>query len=117
MYMPADVPVEALLGTIAEGPLDWENDITENPLEGDTEIWRISNFTPDAHPIHLHLVNFQVLDRIPFDKEAFVEAEGKWIGGGKSRIRLIPLTLPRAIRCRRSRGKWAGRIPSSPIRT
>ncbi|MBF0372440.1 MAG: multicopper oxidase domain-containing protein, partial [Alphaproteobacteria bacterium] len=30
---------------------------------GDTEIWEIHNFTEDAHPIHLHLVEFQVLGR------------------------------------------------------
>jgi spore coat protein A len=29
----------------------------------DTEIWTVYNTTPDAHPIHLHLVAFQILDR------------------------------------------------------
>ena len=84
MFMPADIPVEAKLGTVADGPLDWENDITERPLEGDTEIWRITNLTADAHPIHLHLVNFQVLDRIPFDKEAYMEAVGQWVGSNRN---------------------------------
>jgi spore coat protein A len=31
---------------------------------GATEIWELKNNTPDSHPIHLHLVEFQVLDRI-----------------------------------------------------
>jgi spore coat protein A, manganese oxidase len=38
--------------------------ITELPLRGTTEIWEITNSTTDSHPIHLHLVLFQVLDRV-----------------------------------------------------
>ena len=37
--------------------------VTENPTVGNTEAWSIYNFTADAHPIHLHLVRFQVVDR------------------------------------------------------
>ncbi len=83
MDMQADIPVEAQLGTIADGALDWDEAITENPLVGDTEIWRITNLTADAHPIHLHLVHFQVLDRIPFDKEAFRAAQNEYLAKGR----------------------------------
>src|SRR5262252_8976676 len=41
--------------------------ITETPRAGTTEVWRIINTTGDAHPIHIHLVQFQILDRRPFD--------------------------------------------------
>lgn len=38
------------------------------PLKlGATEIWEFVNVTADVHPIHLHLVEFQILDRIPID--------------------------------------------------
>jgi len=37
--------------------------VTENPTVGDTEVWEIYNFTADAHPIHMHLVRFEVLGR------------------------------------------------------
>jgi spore coat protein A len=37
--------------------------VTENPTAGDTEQWEIYNFTEDAHPIHLHLVRFEVIER------------------------------------------------------
>jgi len=37
--------------------------VTENPRLGNTEQWEIYNFTPDAHPIHVHLVRFQVVGR------------------------------------------------------
>jgi spore coat protein A len=45
----------------------WSDPITETPKAGSIEIWRIINTTGDAHPIHVHLVQFQVLDRQAFD--------------------------------------------------
>jgi len=41
--------------------------VTENPAVGATEDWWIYNFTMDAHPIHLHLVRFNVVGRTLFD--------------------------------------------------
>jgi len=35
------------------------------------EIWRLINTTEDAHPIHMHLVQFQILDRQPFDTSQY----------------------------------------------
>jgi FtsP/CotA-like multicopper oxidase with cupredoxin domain len=40
---------------------------SELPKEGDTEVWEIVNITADAHPIHLHLVQFQILNRQALD--------------------------------------------------
>jgi spore coat protein A len=48
---------------LALGPLPWDAPATEVIQLGATEVWRIANFTADAHPIHLHLVQFQVLAR------------------------------------------------------
>jgi len=44
----------------------WMDPVTENPFLGSTEIWSIVNGTEDSHPIHLHMVRFQVLDRQNF---------------------------------------------------
>lgn len=44
----------------------WMDPVTENPALGSTEIWSLINGTDDSHPIHLHLVRFQVLDRRNF---------------------------------------------------
>jgi spore coat protein A len=44
----------------------WKMPITENPVLGSTEIWSLINPTNDSHPIHLHLVRFQILDRQPY---------------------------------------------------
>jgi FtsP/CotA-like multicopper oxidase with cupredoxin domain len=46
--------------------LGW-NYLSELPQEGETEIWEIVNLTADAHPIHLHLVQFQLMNRQDFD--------------------------------------------------
>ena len=78
-----DYPIAALLGTGADGPLTWGDDITETPTEGDTETWRIINLTVDSHPVHLHLVMFQVIDRIPFDAEGYHAAQETYIANGK----------------------------------
>jgi spore coat protein A len=49
----------------------WDMPVTENPVLDSTEIWSFVNLAGDAHPIHLHLVRFQVLDRRPFDLFAY----------------------------------------------
>lgn len=81
VYLPDDIPVEAQLGTAKDGPLEWDSVTTEKPTMGDTEIWRLINLTADAHPIHLHLVMFRVLDRTPFDAEAYQAAQRSFLSG------------------------------------
>jgi len=44
----------------------WKMPVTEKPVLGSTEIWSLINPTNDSHPIHLHLVRFQILDRQPY---------------------------------------------------
>ena len=60
-------PRAAVLGIVDDMgypmPMMWHDPITENPGLNDTEIWEIYNFTADAHPIHLHEIMFQVLNR------------------------------------------------------
>jgi spore coat protein A len=65
-------PVEAVLGTVAGDPNVapsmwvkrlWADPITENPAVGATEIWEIYNATGDAHPMHIHEIVFEVVDR------------------------------------------------------
>ena len=46
-----------------EGSIAWHSPTTENPALNSTEEWEIWNVTGDAHPVHLHLVNFEILGR------------------------------------------------------
>jgi spore coat protein A, manganese oxidase len=50
----------------------WHEPTTEFPKLNSTEIWEFVNLTEDTHPMHLHLVRFQVLDRRPFDTEYYL---------------------------------------------
>ena len=47
---------------------------SELPREGDTELWEIVNMTADAHPIHTHLVTFQILNRQAFNVSNYGKA-------------------------------------------
>jgi spore coat protein A len=76
----ADAPAETRLGTVAGDPntgvgawtaLKWEDDVTENPSVGATEVWEFYNATADAHPIHIHEIVFEVVNR----QDIFVNEE------------------------------------------
>jgi spore coat protein A, manganese oxidase len=55
----------------------WDMPITENPKLDSVEIWNLINLTDDSHPIHLHLVRFQILDRRSFKVDDFYTEHGK----------------------------------------
>jgi spore coat protein A, manganese oxidase len=50
----------------------WDDPISEDPKAGTTEIWSFANTTGDVHPMHIHLVQFQVLNRQTFDVKTYV---------------------------------------------
>lgn len=55
----------------------WGAAISELPQVGSTEEWKVVNLTQDTHPIHLHLVQFQVVGRYKLlDPEAY---EKDWL--------------------------------------
>jgi spore coat protein A len=50
----------------------WGAPISENPILGTTEEWAIVNPASDAHPIHIHLVQFQLVKRQAFNATAYM---------------------------------------------
>jgi spore coat protein A, manganese oxidase len=59
-------PTEALLGRVVGGTAHedlWADQVTENPAIGATEVWEFHNTTGDAHPMHVHEVAFEVVNR------------------------------------------------------
>ncbi|HFC01170.1 MAG TPA: T9SS type A sorting domain-containing protein, partial [Phaeodactylibacter sp.] len=54
------------LGTAQQGQLGWVEPTTETPIIGETEVWEIYNNTEDAHPIHVHQIEFQLVNRQKF---------------------------------------------------
>jgi spore coat protein A, manganese oxidase len=66
--------------------LAYTDRVTESPAIGDVEVWEIANLTADVHPMHFHLVNVQVLARVPFTGYSFNAAgNGKPTGLGPER--------------------------------
>jgi Multicopper oxidase len=74
IYWPNTPPYVAakLAGTQMSGTMTWSNPTTENIALNDVEEWEIFNLSADAHPIHPHLVAFDVIERrrIVFDSAA-----------------------------------------------
>ena len=64
---PLEGPVEALLGNVGTDGIAverlWMEPVTENPAPGATELWEFYNITGDAHPMHVHEVVFEVVNR------------------------------------------------------
>jgi bilirubin oxidase len=92
-----DFPIAALLGTLdgAGNPvlMGWADPITENPALNAIEIWEMYNFTGDAHPIHIHEVQFQVVDRLPFGGPA--RPPEPWEAGFKDTVIAYPGEITR----------------------
>ncbi|RPI88977.1 MAG: bilirubin oxidase, partial [Chloroflexi bacterium] len=115
MSMVHDGPSEALLGTVdAHGmPMHnmWSDPVTENPEVGDTEIWEFYNFTADAHPMHVHEVVFEVVNReklelndegeveVPVELTGHVRQPEPWESGFKDTVIAYPGEVTR-IRAR-----------------
>ena len=74
-----DGPAEAMLGYVdaQEMPVHqmWSESVSENPMVGDTEVWEFYNFTADAHPMHVHEVTFEVVNRQALEVNADGETE------------------------------------------
>ena len=94
MSMVWDGPAAAMLGRVGPDgwpvmhedrmhPGDmWMDPVTENPTPGATEVWELYNFTADAHPMHIHEVYFEVVNRqaLVTTVEGETEAPARLVG-------------------------------------
>jgi bilirubin oxidase len=96
--LPHVGPRQLLLGTVdGHGKpvlMRWDDPVTENPALGATEIWEIHNFTADAHPIHIHEVHFEIVDRRKSGQKASLPPEA-WERGFKDTAIAYPGTVTR----------------------
>jgi FtsP/CotA-like multicopper oxidase with cupredoxin domain len=91
-------PVKALLGVVGEDgepiPLAWEDAVTETPALDATEVWEMHNHTEDAHPIHIHQVQFEVVNRESLETGAMRGPE-PWETGFKDTVIAFPDEITR----------------------
>ncbi len=99
-------PTMAMLGTVADDgtpqPLEWAAPVTERSVAGVPEVWEIHNHTMDAHPIHLHATQFQVLDRTAMPDPAgpadpVVRPAEPWESGRKDTVVAYPGEVTRLL--------------------
>jgi len=112
-----DNPIAGLLGQA-----HWNDPVTESPRANAIEMWRLINTTGDAHPIHIHLVRFQVVNRQPFDPDRYLST-GELVFTGppeapdpnerpawKDTVRTMPGFVTRVIQ----RFELPGNAPTNP---
>ena len=74
-----DNPVEVLLNGY-----HFMEPATDFIKVGTTETWQWINLTVDAHPMHIHLVTFQVVNRQPFNVELYETAWAAYLASGRT---------------------------------
>ncbi|HKK04775.1 MAG TPA: multicopper oxidase domain-containing protein [Gammaproteobacteria bacterium] len=89
------------------GTLTWAQPITENPGLGNTEVWEVYNATGDAHPIHVHLVHFEVMNREGFAANVVPQPTAQHNGAQGAGYRLEGITTD---------GNLSGPAPSEQTR-
>ncbi|MDH3262253.1 MAG: multicopper oxidase [Acidimicrobiia bacterium] len=89
----ADAPAETLLGTVSGDPNVapgmwtkqlWMDPVTENPQVGATEVWEFYNATVDGHPMHIHEVAFEVVNR-----------QAIFVNEDTQEVQVVPGSVPR----------------------
>jgi len=91
--------------------------VTEKPVEGKTEKWQLINLTMDGHPMHMHLVQFQLVSRQEFDVMAYMEDYMKsftGVNGGMTGMYMGAEGPPFKYNVKNSDGAIGGNIPITP---
>lgn len=86
-------PTANAAGAIVNGSIAWHEPTTENPDLGATEIWEVYNATGDAHPVHLHLVHFDILGRQEYSADVIEQPVLQHNGAQGTGFRLENINL------------------------
>lgn len=95
-------------------PLGYVDPVTEKIADGETQFWKITHNGVDAHPVHFHLVNVQVINRVGWDGTLKLptDAEIGWketvimnplediIVAVRAKAPKLPFGLPNSVRAR-----------------
>ncbi|CAM6023991.1 unnamed protein product, partial [Sphagnum balticum] len=105
-----DSPTHSLLSNHS-----WSDPVTEKPVLGATEVWEFINFTPDAHPMHIHLVQFRFLNQQSFNQSLSQMTMGMGMEmevgeEGKSCSFHLPFPDPRSCFTEEPRGPAANQV-------
>lgn len=91
--------------------------VTEKPVEGNTEKWQLINLTMDAHPMHMHLVQFQLLSRQKFNAMKYMDDWMKsftGVNGGMAGMYMGAEGPPFDYNMKNSDGAIGGNLPITP---
>jgi FtsP/CotA-like multicopper oxidase with cupredoxin domain len=75
--------------TIPLAYIDTPNEYLDAIKEGETQIWKVTHNGVDSHPIHFHLVNVQVINRVGWD--GAIKPPGPEELGWRETLRMNPL--------------------------
>jgi FtsP/CotA-like multicopper oxidase with cupredoxin domain len=95
-------------------PLGYVDPATERVSDGETQFWKITHNGVDSHPVHFHLVNVQVINRVGWDGtlKSPTDAEIGWketvvmnplediIVAVRAKAPKLPFGLPNSVRAR-----------------
>jgi FtsP/CotA-like multicopper oxidase with cupredoxin domain len=94
--------------------------VTEKPVEGTTEKWQLINLTMDAHPIHMHLVQFQLVSRQEFNAMDYMKDYMKsftGVNGGMAGMYMGAEGPPFDYNKKNTDGAVGGNLPVTPYLT
>jgi spore coat protein A len=111
-----EVTGEPVYGSINGRKYDDPRGVQETCRLGTTEEWRIINTTGDTHPIHLHLIQFQILDRRPFDATAYKAAldQARAIDPNAANLDPTPYYTGPAVKPDANERGWKDTMRSNP---
>jgi FtsP/CotA-like multicopper oxidase with cupredoxin domain len=70
-------------------PMGYAEPTTENIIDGQPQIWKITHNGVDTHPVHFHMVNVQVVNRVGWDGAIRPPDDNEL--GWKETVRMNPL--------------------------